>query len=43
MKNASPAAKPRHPNAINVKEALGYMFGDLGNLLNLTFVSTYLK
>ena len=42
MKKTMPAA-PRHPNAINLKEALGYMFGDLGNLLNLTFVSTYLK
>ena len=43
MKNATPAAQLRHPNAIKVTEALGYMFGDLGNLLNLTFVSTYLK
>jgi GPH family glycoside/pentoside/hexuronide:cation symporter len=43
MKTSAPAAAPRHPNAINLKEALGYMFGDLGNLLNLTFVSTYLK
>lgn len=43
MKKNAPSNLPRHPNAINVKEALGYMFGDLGNLLNLTFVSTYLK
>ena len=43
MKNRTDALAPRHPNAINVREALGYMFGDLGNLLNLTFVSTYLK
>ncbi|MBR4428390.1 MAG: MFS transporter, partial [Clostridia bacterium] len=42
MKTNHPAEN-RHPNAINLKEALGYMFGDLGNLLNLTFVSTYLK
>ena len=42
MKTKAPALD-RHPNAINLKEALGYMFGDLGNLLNLTFVSTYLK
>ncbi len=42
MKKTVPAEN-RHPNAINLKEALGYMFGDLGNLLNLTFVSTYLK
>lgn len=43
MKKTAPSSAPRHPNAISVKEALGYMFGDLGNLLNLTFVSTYLK
>ena len=42
MKEKTPALQ-RHPNAISIKEALGYMFGDLGNLLNLTFVSTYLK
>ncbi len=33
----------QHPNAIKVKEAFGYMFGDMGNLFELTFVSTYLK
>jgi len=33
----------RHPNAIGVREGIGYMFGDIGNLLVLTFVSTYLK
>ncbi|MCH5198764.1 MAG: MFS transporter [Oscillospiraceae bacterium] len=43
MKKNAHSQLPRHPNAIKVKEALGYMFGDLGNLLNLTFVSTYLK
>ena len=42
MKTKAPAAG-RHPNAISIKEALGYMFGDLANLLNLSFVSTYLK
>lgn len=36
-------ALPRHPNAIGIKEGIGYMFGDIGNLLVLTFVSTYLK
>ena len=40
--NAGPAV-PRHPNAIGIKEAFGYLFGDMGNLLNLTFISTYLK
>ena len=43
MKQTSPAAKPKHPNAIGIKEAFGYLFGDMGNLLNLTFISTYLK
>lgn len=43
MKKNAPDGKLRHPNAITVKEALGYSFGDLGNLLNLTFISTYLK
>lgn len=33
----------RHPNAINVREAAGYMFGDMGNLFVLTFISMYLK
>ena len=42
-KNAPAQQKPRHPNAITVIEALGYSFGDLGNLLNLSFISTYLK
>ena len=43
MKKTAPASATRHPNAISVVEALGYSFGDLGNLLNLTFISTYLK
>ena len=33
----------KHPNAISVGEAIGYLFGDMGNLFVLTFVSTYLK
>lgn len=33
----------KHPNAISIGEAFGYMFGDMGNLFVLTFVSTYLK
>ena len=33
----------KHPNAISIGEACGYLFGDMGNLFVLTFVSTYLK
>ena len=43
MKTKKPAAGPRHPNAIGLREAFGYAFGDMGNLFVLTFVSTYLK
>lgn len=45
MKKKTSSAPPelRHPNAIGVKEGLGYMFGDIGNLLVLTFISTFLK
>lgn len=39
----TPQATLRHPNAIGIKEGLGYMFGDIGNLLVLTFISTFLK
>lgn len=40
---AAVPALPPHPNAIGIKEGIGYMFGDIGNLLVLTFISTYLK
>lgn len=40
---SAPPAAEKHPNAISVKEAFGYLFGDMGNLFVLTFVSTYLK
>ncbi len=43
MKKSNAALKPRHPNAIGIREAFGYAFGDMGNLFVLTFVSTYLK
>ncbi len=43
MKETKAAAKQRDPDAIKLKEALGYSFGDLGNLMNLNFVSSYLK
>lgn len=42
-KNAAPANALKHPNAIGIKESLGYTFGDIGNLLVLTFISSYLK
>jgi len=42
-KPKAPPAINTHPNKIGVKEAIGYMFGDAGNLFVLTFVSTFLK
>lgn len=42
-KNAAPANALRHPNAIGIKEGFGYTLGDIGNLLVLTFISTFLK
>lgn len=42
-KDTAPANAIRHPNAIGIKEGLGYTFGDIGNLLVLTFISTFLK
>jgi len=42
-KPKAPPAVNTHPNRIGVKEAVGYMFGDAGNLFVLTFVSTFLK
>ena len=32
-----------HPNKIGIKEGMGYMLGDAGNLFVLTYVSSYLK
>ena len=32
-----------HPNKIGVKEGMGYMLGDSGNLFVLTYVSSFLK
>ena len=32
-----------HPNKIGIKEAMGYMLGDSGNLFVLTYVSSFLK
>ena len=42
-KNAAPANALKHPNAIDIKEGFGYTLGDIGNLLVLTFISTFLK
>lgn len=33
----------QHPNKIGIKEAMGYMLGDSGNLFVLTYVSSFLK
>ncbi len=37
------AAENQHPNKIGIKEAMGYMLGDSGNLFVLTYVSSFLK
>lgn len=43
--NAVPTEAPKteHPNKIGVREGIGYMLGDAGNLFVLTYVSSYLK
>ena len=33
----------QHPNKIGIKEGMGYMLGDAGNLFVLTYVSSFLK
>ena len=33
----------QHPNKIGIREGIGYMLGDGGNLFVLTYVSSYLK
>ena len=42
-KDVAPKNALRHPNAIGIKEGFGYTLGDIGNLLVLTFISTFLK
>ena len=37
------AVKKEHPNKIGIREGIGYMLGDGGNLFLLTYVSSYLK
>ncbi len=39
----SAAPENVHPNKIGIKEAMGYMLGDSGNLFVLTYVSSFLK
>lgn len=41
FKGEQPAAD--HPNSIGIKEGMGYMLGDAGNLFVLTYVSSFLK
>ncbi len=42
--NVQPTAeKKEHPNKIGIKEGMGYMLGDAGNLFVLTYVSYALK
>lgn len=38
-----PSGAPGGGKKIGIKETAGYLFGDMGNLLSLTFISTYLK
>lgn len=40
---AKETAANTHPNKIGIKEAIGYMLGDAGNLFVLTYVSSFLK
>ena len=35
-------AVAEHPNKIGIKEGIGYMLGDAGNLFILTYVSSFL-
>ena len=42
-KDTAPSNALKHPNAIGIKEGFGYTLGDIGNLLVLTFISTFLK
>ena len=40
---ATETVKKEHPNKIGVREGIGYMLGDGGNLFLLTYISSYLK
>lgn len=43
MKTKITKAVNNHPNKIGIKEGIGYMFGDMGNLFVLSFVTMFLK
>ena len=43
VKTENAAVKTEHPNKIGIREGIGYMLGDGGNLFVLTYVSSYLK
>lgn len=40
---ATETVKKEHPNKIGIREGIGYMLGDGGNLFLLTYISSYLK
>ncbi len=42
-KNGKVTDSNAHPNKIGIKEGMGYMLGDAGNLFVLTYVSSFLK
>ena len=42
-KKEKPVEENLHPNRIGIKEGIGYMLGDAGNLFVLTYVSSFLK
>lgn len=42
-KKTSSASENENPNKIGIKEGMGYMLGDAGNLFVLTYVSSFLK
>ncbi len=39
----NPPALNDNPNKIGVKDGIGYMFGDMGNMLVLAYVTTFIK
>ncbi len=43
VKAENQVVKTEHPNKIGIREGIGYMLGDGGNLFVLTYVSSYLK
>ncbi len=43
VKEGNTESQSVHPNKIGIKEGMGYMLGDAGNLFVLTYVSSFLK